>query len=404
VKFGAGGRRWLVAVAAVAVLGTSACGGGAAQGGDASVTKDGVTTYKMGVAMALSGSQAALGQDFVTFVKYGVEDANKEYKKDGFQIDLVTEDTAGTADVGLKAFNKLASIEQAPVVFTAWSAVVKAMAPASKDVGVALINSGANSPELEGAGENLRNFFPLASNDVAAVSTYMAEHEKKKRAAIIHVDNATGQGAAEVYKKSFEKAGGEIVATESIRQDAVDASAQVAKVLAAKPDTIHVHALLGEAPVIFKALREQGSTVPLTTYAGLGEAVAVRTASGAAMDGLIYTTLANTSPEDPKIASLVERFKKEKNREPAGLSYDVYMYDSAFFFAELIKGIRAADKPVTGENILKAIDDTDSFPLPLQRSTEFTDTGIVRKQVILKKIGTTADNPARDKAIATIEP
>ncbi|HEV7826353.1 MAG TPA: ABC transporter substrate-binding protein [Mycobacteriales bacterium] len=403
MKLGTGGRRRFAALAAVAVLGTSACGG-AAQSGDSSVTKDGVTTYKMGVAMALSGSQAALGQDFVTFVQYGIEDVNKQYAKDGFRIELVTEDTAGTADVGLKAFNKLASVEQTPVVFTAWSAVVKAMAPAAKDVGVALINSGANSPELEGAGENLRNFFPLASNDVAAVSTYMAEHEKKKRAAIIHVDNATGQGAAGVYEKSFEKAGGKIVAVESIRQDAVDASAQVAKVLAAKPDTIHVHALLGEAPVIFKALKEKGNTAPLTTYAGLGEAVAVRTASGSSMNGLTYTTLASTSAEDPKIKALVERFVKEKDREPAGLSYDVYMYDSAFFFAEIVKGLRAADKPVTGENILAAIDDTASFPLPLQKSTEFTDTGIVRKPVILKKISDVGANPAADQVLTTIEP
>jgi branched-chain amino acid transport system substrate-binding protein len=390
-------------VAAVAVLGTSACGG-AAQSGDSSVTKNGITTYKMGVAMALSGSQSALGQDFVTFVKYGIEDANTQYQKDGFKIDLVTEDTAGTADVGLKAFNKLASVEQTPVVFTAWSAVVKAMAPAAKDVGVALINSGANSPELEGAGDNLRNFFPLASNDVAAVSTYMAKTQKKKRAAIIRVDNATGQGAAEVYKKSFEAAGGKVVAEETIRQDAVDASAQVAKVLAAKPDTIHIHALLGEAPVIFKALKESGSTVPITTYAGLGEAVAVRTAAGSSMDGVIYTTLANTSPTNPKIKALVDRFTKDKGREPAGLSYDVYMYDSAFFYAEIVKALRAAKKPVDGKNILDTIDHTASFPLPLQQSTQFTPTGIVRKPVILKKISDAKANPAADEVLTTIQP
>src|SRR4029453_5676910 len=108
-------------------------------------------------------------------------------------------------------------------------------------------------------GVNLRNFYPLSSVDVRAVAKYMAEEEGAETAAIIRVNNATGEGAADVYQEEFEKAGGEVVPVEPIEQDAVDASSQVAKVLAEHPDTIHVQTLLGETVSVIKALDERAS-------------------------------------------------------------------------------------------------------------------------------------------------
>jgi branched-chain amino acid transport system substrate-binding protein len=394
--------RRFAAVAVAAALALTACGGGESGSGGGS-DAEGTETYKLGIAMALSGANAALGQDFVRFMEYAAEDVNEQYAADGIKIELVSEDTQATAEVGLNALNKLATVEQVPAVFTAWSGVVKAMAPASEDLGVALFNVGANSPELEGAGENLRNFFPLSSVDVRAIATYMAEEEGAERAAIIRVNNATGEGAADVYEEAFEAAGGEVVAVETIEQDAVDASSQVAKILDADPDTIHIQTLLGETVSVLKALDEQGADVPITSYSGVGQAVSVREASGSAIDGLLYTTLAGASPSDPKVQELVDRFVEDHGQEPAGLAYDIYMYDAIFFYAEILKQLRANGDEVTGENILALVDEQKSFEnLPLQQSTEFTDTGTVIKDVIIRRIDDAAVNPGDDPEVVTL--
>jgi branched-chain amino acid transport system substrate-binding protein len=395
--------RRFAALALVAGLGLTACGGGGESGGGGG-DGEGTETYPLGIAMALSGANAGLGQDFVRFMEFAVEDVNEQYAADGFAIELVSEDTQATAEIGLSALNKLATVEEVPAVFTAWSAVVKAMAPASEDLGVALFNVGANSPELEGAGANLRNFFPLSSVDVRALSTYMAEEEGAKTAAIIRVNNATGEGAADVYQEAFEEAGGEIVAVETIEQDAVDASSQVAKVLSENPDTIHVQTLLGETVAVLKALDEQGADVPITSYSGVGQATTVREASGDAMNGLTYTTLAGAAADDPQVAELVDRFVTEHGAEPAGLAYDIYMYDSIFFYAEIIKQLREQDKEVTGENILALVDEAKTFEnLPLQGSTTFTDEGTVIKDVIIKRVDDAAVNPADDPEVVTLD-
>jgi branched-chain amino acid transport system substrate-binding protein len=391
-------------VAVAAALALTACGGESGSAGSSGGDEGGTETYPLGIAMALSGANAGLGQDFVRFMEFAVDDVNEQYAGDGVKIELVIEDTQATAEVGLSALNKLATVEEVPAVFTAWSAVVKAMAPASEDLGVALFNVGANSPELEGAGANLRNFFPLSSVDVRALATYMAEEEGAETAAIIRVNNATGEGAADVYQEAFEEAGGEVVAVETIEQDAVDASSQVAKVLAEKPDTIHVQTLLGESVAVLKALDEQRADVPITSYSGVGTAISVRDASGAAMDGLTYTTLAGAAADDPKVAELVDRFVEEHGAEPAGLSYDIYMYDSIFFYAEIIKQLREQDKEVTGENILALVDEVGTFEnLPLQGSTTFTEEGTVIKDVILKRVEDAAVNPADDAEVVTLK-
>jgi branched-chain amino acid transport system substrate-binding protein len=395
--------RRFAALALVAGLGLTACGGGGDSGGGSGGDGAGSETYPLGVAMALSGANAALGQDFVKFMEFAVEDANKAYAADGFGIKMVSEDTQATAEVGLNALNKLATVEEVPAVFTAWSAVVKAMAPASEDLGVALFNVGANSPELEGAGASLRNFFPLSSVNVRALGTYMAEEEGAKTAGIIRVNNASGEGAANVYTEAFEDAGGKVVAEETIEQDAVDASSQVAKVLAKHPDTIHVQPLLGEAVAIFKALDDQGYDGQVTTYSGAGETVAVRDASGASMNGVTYAALGGAAAGDPKVTALVDRFKEDQGREPAGLSYDVYMYDSVFLYAEIIKQLRENDQEVTGENILALVDDVKTFEnLPLEGSTTFTDTGTVLKDTIIKRIDDSSANPAEDPEVVTL--
>lgn len=390
----------LAGIGVALCLALTACGGSGGGAGEV----DGVTTYKLGAAMALSGGQGALGNDFVQYMQYGVEAANQQYAADGIRIELVAEDTQATAEIGVAALNKLASVENAPMVVTAWSAVVKAMAPMAEDLGVAVVNTGANSPELEAASDALANFFPLASLDVEALGTYMAEKEGKRRAAIIYIDNATGQGAKDIYREAFEAGGGQVVAVESIAPDAVDASSQVAKIAAANPDTVHVHTLSNEGPVVLRALRDQGITAQVTTYAGVAEDAAARQASGQAANGLIYTSVASVGSSDPNVAAIVERFKQDKGREAPGLSYGIYMYDSVFLYAEAIKRLRASGREVTGENIIQVFREGTPLPVRLQGEAIFTDTLTIRKPIDLKRIVSAAKPVVEDEKFVTLQP
>jgi branched-chain amino acid transport system substrate-binding protein len=394
-------RRGRLGAAVALCLALSACGG-TESGGSGDGGGDGDATYVLGAALALTGGQAELGQDFLTFVEYGAEAANKEYAADGITIEVVAEDTQATAEMGASAFNKLASVSEAPMVVTAWSAAVKAMAPMAEDLGVALVNSGAGDSDLEAMTPNIANLYTLNSQIIRETATYVVEELHKKRAAIIFIDNASGQSAVDDYTKAFEAGGGEVVAVQAIQPGAVDASSQVAKIAAENPDTVHIQTLQ-EGGAVIRAMREQGLDAQVTMQTGVAQDAAVRTAVGDGMDGVIYATGLSVGVDDPTMGALVERFKKEHDgRSPSGLSYMSYWHDTALMYAEVIKRLRDRGDEVNGENILDEFRSGGSFETPLLGKVEFNDRLLFTPPVTLKQINTTSASASEDKVIATV--
>lgn len=394
-------RRGRLGAAVALCLALSACGG-TESGGSGAGGGDGDATYVLGAALALTGGQAELGQDFLTFVEYGAEAANKEYAADGITIEVVAEDTQATAEMGASAFNKLASVSEAPMVVTAWSAAVKAMAPMAEDLGVALVNSGAGDSDLEAMTPNIANLYTLNSQIIRETATYVVEELHKKRAAIIFIDNASGQSAVDDYTKAFEAGGGEVVAVQAIQPGAVDASSQVAKIAAENPDTVHIQTLQ-EGGAVIRAMREQGLDAQVTMQTGVAQDAAVRTAVGDGMDGVIYATGLSVGVDDPTMGALVERFKKEHDgRSPSGLSYMSYWHDTALMYAEVIKRLRDRGDEVNGENILDEFRSGGSFETPLLGKVEFNDRLLFTPPVTLKQINTTSASASEDEVIATV--
>jgi branched-chain amino acid transport system substrate-binding protein len=394
-------RRGAIGAAAALTLALTACGGGAEAGGDGGGGDGG--TYVLGAALALTGGQAELGQDFLTFIEYGAEAANEKYAADGITIEVAPEDTQATAEMGASAFNKLASVNGAPIVVTAWSAAVKAMAPIAEDLGVVLVNAGAGDSDLEALTPNIANLYTLNSRIVSETAKYAAEEEGKERAAIVFIDNASGQSAVDDYTKAFEEAGGEVVAVQAIQPGAVDASSQVAKIAAEDPDTVHIQTLQ-EGGAVIRAMHEQGlDDVLVTMQTGVAQDSAVRTAVGDAMDGVIYGTGLSVGVDDPTLGPLVERFKEEHDgREPSGLSYMSYWHDMPLIYAEAVKRLQERDEEVTGESLLDEFRNGEPFETPLLGTVEFNENLLFTPPVTLKQITDTAASASADEVIATV--
>src|SRR5690606_38234846 len=227
---------------------------------------------------------------------------------DGITIELTTADTQATAEGGISAMNKLGAVEKAPAVLTAWSAVVSAATPVAEDLGIALFNAGAQSPALVGASPNLVNVLPMNDTQLENFSKYLVETKGYKKFATIYVDNESGQGTAVAFKAAVEARGGEVVAEESIRQDATDATTQIAKLKSSGADFIYMQTLLVEGAATMKAYREAGLDIPIGGYAGEGESRVIRDAGKEAMNGFIYMS---HIPEDiDGVNALLDRMEK----------------------------------------------------------------------------------------------
>ena len=339
-------------------------------------------TLKFGLAMPLTGSQSSYGKDQIKAAEWAVADINAKGGVNGKKLEMIVLDTQADPTIAINAVNRLVNVDKTPVFVTAWSSVVKAVAPIANREKVLELSIGANSPDISRLGDYVYTSFPLADVDVAAVANYTFTTLGKKRVAVMYVNNDSGVDAARVYRTVFEKAGGQIVAFEAYDPKATDFTGALLKVRSANPEMIHLHGLVAEMPVVIAQMRQLGLTQRVSTYSGGYNPQMVEKA-GKGAEGLIVTSLAPDATQNPNVGAFLERWKKAENRIPNGLPYTQYLYDSAYLVAALYDHLEKNKLPATGENMRKALLAIKTFDLPMTGKLVVNEDHTVRKPVNL---------------------
>lgn len=342
-------------------------------------------SYKFGLAMPLTGGQALYGNDQVKAAEWAVAEINSKGGVNGKKLEMIVLDTQADPQVGIQAVNRLISVDKVPVFVTAWSGVVKAVAPIANDNKVVELSVGANSPDIARLGDYVYTTFPLADVDIRAVANYSAKEMGKKKAAVLFINNETGTGSAEVYRDTFTKAGGQVVAYESYDQKATDFTGPLLKIRAANPEIIHLQGLVAESPQVIAQARQLGINVPITSYSGIYNPKLIEQL-GAAAENVIATSLAPGVGDSPAVKAYVERWQKEAGRPPNGLPYTQYLYDTPALVAAVFSSLDKKGVAATGENFRKEMLAIKSFDLPLTGKVEFSDDHTVTKPVFLVEV------------------
>jgi branched-chain amino acid transport system substrate-binding protein len=342
-------------------------------------------SLKFGLAMPLTGGQALYGNDQVKAAQWAVEAINQAGGINGKKFEMVVLDTQADPQIGIQAVNRLISVDKAPVFITAWSGVVKAVAPIANDNKVVELSVGANAPDIAKLGDYVYTTFPLADVDIRAVAEYSAKDMGKKKAAVLFINNETGIGSAVVYRDTFTKAGGQIVAYEAYDQKATDFTGPLLKIRAANPEIIHLQGLVAESPQVIAQARQLGITVPITSYSGIYNPKLIEQL-GAAAEGVIATSLAPGVDDLPAVKAYVDRWKKEVGREPNGLPYTQYLHDAPYLVAAVFSAMDKKNMPMTGENFRKEMLSIKTFDLPLTGKVTLSDDHTVNKPVYLVEV------------------
>jgi branched-chain amino acid transport system substrate-binding protein len=312
-------------------------------------------TFRFGLAMPLTGSQALYGQDQVKAAEWAVAEINKAGGVNGKKLEMIVLDTQADPQLGIQMANRLVSVEKVPAFVTAWSAVVKAVAPIANDNRVVALSVGANSPDIAKLGDYVYTTFPLADIDIAAVAKYAATN------------------------------GGQVVANETYDPKATDFTGPLLKVRAANPDVIHLQGLVSDTPQVIAQMRQLGLTQPVTSYSAAFNPKLIQQL-GAAAEGVIATSLAPGVDDSEKVKEYVARWQTEVGREPNGLPYTQYLYDAPYLVAAVFKSLSDKKLPITGENFRKEMLAVHTFMLPLTGKTTISEDHTVVKPVYLMEV------------------
>jgi branched-chain amino acid transport system substrate-binding protein len=337
--------------------------------------------YRFGLALPLTGPQALYGSDQIQAAQWAVADINKAGGVNGTKLEMIVLDTQADPQVGIQAINRLVNVEKVPVLITAWSVVVKAVAPMINDAKVTGLIVGANSPSIAKLGDYIYTTYPLSDVDIAALAKYLVKQGKKK-GAVIFVNTEEGIGAAEIYRTAFKAAGGDIVASETYDPKASDFTGALLKLRSSNPDTVHVQGQVSDAPQLVAQMRQLGMRQTITSFSSIYNPKFIE-ALGPAAEGVIVTSLAPSAEDSPKVKAYVGRWKSEKGREPNGLPYTQYLYDAPYLIAEVFRQLDKSKTVPTGDTFRKAMLEKKSFELPLTDAVEILPNHTVVRPVYL---------------------
>jgi branched-chain amino acid transport system substrate-binding protein len=261
-----------------------------------------------------------------------------------YLISYIFEDDQGSPEVAANAFRKL--IDQDEVVAIIGSVMSKctlAGAPIAQDAGVPVISPTSTNVQVTLTGDYIFRACFIDPFQGAVVASFSYNDLKAKTAAVIF-DNANDytKGLAEVFKPSFEKLGGKVVAYESFTDEQLttDFSAQLTNIKAANPEVIFLAAYYAAAALEAKQARALGITVPFVGADGWDSAEFTKL-GGEAVEGGHFCT--HYSPEDtrPIAQNFVKKYTGIYGQTPDALA--ALAYDAALILIDSLQRAGSTD-------------------------------------------------------------
>jgi branched-chain amino acid transport system substrate-binding protein len=290
---------------------------------------------KLGLVAELSGDLSATG----TSSKNGAQQAVDEINGQGglvinnttYKVQLLIQDNQSNAAETSEIVTKL--VQQGVIAIVGPNAsrfAIPAGEVAEKEKTL-LISPWSTDPATTINGSYAKRYvFRGAFTDIFqsnVLATYAYQNIKAKKAAMLYnADSQVLMGQAKVFKETFQKLGGTIVADEGYKETETDWTTQFNIIKKAKPDIIFLPAYYGDVPNQIRQAKKLGITAPFLGSDAWGSSELL-TLCGKDCEG--YHFGAHFSPTNPDSVTqtFIQDYKKRYNQTPddvAALTYDSF--------------------------------------------------------------------------------
>lgn len=335
-----------VMVAALATLGV------------ASFAQDGVgkNSIVIGQSVALTGPGSALAVPFHQGAKMYFDRINAAGGVNGRKIELVTLDDRGNAQLAADNTKKL--LEQGVLSLFGFygSPQVTAVYPQIKDSDVLLFAPMAAADEFRGAMYgNVYSVRPGYAEEAAAITKH-AEMLGVRRTGILHASDSESMAALDSATRTMSSLGANMVASAAVAAGGVAPS--VAKVLAAKPESLLVISDSNGAASAVRELRAKGFRGPIYGFSNTGESLLAEEL-GSAGAGVVVVRVVPKS--DSAKVPVVRELAADAQAAKLGKA-NVYMlegYIAARVYTEALRRIPKEVNRAKFKKSLEALDDVN---------------------------------------------
>ncbi|MGE5371710.1 MAG: ABC transporter substrate-binding protein [Solirubrobacterales bacterium] len=281
---------------------------------------------KIGVLATMSGDLAVSGQNAQMAMDMLVQKINGggglSVGGSQYQIELVYFDDCNNPETAVAGATRLINNDNVvAVVGPSFSRLAIPVSKVAEQSGIPMITSSSNPLTTQNKTFVFRLSFidPVQSDVLARLAREQLKAEKA--AVLFDITSEYNRGLAEVFKASFEKAGGKVVAYESYTPDEnKDFSAQIARIKASGATLLLLPNYQNELVVQAKQLQEAGLKLILLGGDSWGGNEAEP-----GLDGGYYTALWAQDDPSPENQAFLKEYRKLYQKEPdmsSALYYD----------------------------------------------------------------------------------
>ncbi|MCM1321498.1 MAG: ABC transporter substrate-binding protein [Bacteroides sp.] len=295
-------------------------------------SKSAEETIAIGGVFPLSGNVAVYGVECRNGVELAIKEINEAGGINGKKVVLISEDDEGNPEKTVNAYKKLTTKDKVKMVIgsltSGCTAAISSLAQAQK---VVLMAPAATMESITtDAGNFVFRACFIDPFQGTVGGKFAAENLACKRAAVLYdVGNDYSVGLYENFRKSFEAAGGEIIAAESYGTGDKDFNAQLTKIKNAAPDVVYLPDYYATVALIAKQLRTQGISTPIVGADGWGGIV--ENAGDEILNGF-YSDHYAADSTDERVVKFVEEYKRMYNSTP--VSFAALGYDSMYMLRD----------------------------------------------------------------------
>lgn len=306
-------------------------------------------TIKIGLNAELTGNIPVVGESCKNAALLAVKEVNDagglEVGGKKYKIELVIEDNEDKAESAAAAAQKLATAGVLAMIGPNASRNAIPAAEVAESSGMPMISPWSTNPKTTidaKTGQPKKFVFRAAFIDdfqgVVAARFAMEQLKTQRPAVLYDVASEYNKGIAEVYKKTLEQNGIQVVAFETYTTGDKDFSAQLTKIKDAGADTLFLPNYYSEVPLQVQQAHKIGFTGTILGSDSWGNLELI-SLCGADCEGYFFTTHYAPDIATPKAQAFIKAYEAAYGKTPDDVA--ALTYDS---FGLLFQAIKAAGK------------------------------------------------------------
>ena len=295
----------------------------------------------IGLVYPITGRLASVGEEMGSGFELALEEINNS-QLGNTKLTFITEDSQGTAEGAIAAFNKLIHQDGVSIILgPATSSATGAAFPIAQQNGVVAISATAAARDLSAIGDFV--FRTILTTDVLITSGINATQTilGYQNPAIIYdeTDLFSADGAT-VMGEALIANGVNVLTTEIFQSGDTNFSAQLTHIKDLNPDVIFVSALPPDKPEILIQARQLGIPDSVSFIINTLTTADVHAAGDAAEGAIAFTSWVNTA-DTPANQVFVQSYQAAYGVEPD--IWAAQSYATVYILAEAIADAQSPD-------------------------------------------------------------